>query len=81
MLSFNGPMSTEPAAILEAIRALPREDRLRIVERVIHELAEERPHDGRSVIGLFSDEAELIDEVCRDAMAARERDPLRIGGA
>jgi len=32
-----------------------------------------------SIVGLFADEADLIDEVCEAAMAARERDTLRIG--
>ena len=73
-------MSPEQASILAAIRALPRVERLRLVEQVVHELAEEGPVDGRSIIGLFSDEPELIDEVCRGAMEARERDPLRVSG-
>ncbi len=30
-----------------------------------------------SVLGLFADEPELIDEVCEQAMQARGRDPLR----
>jgi len=73
-------MSTEPADILEAIRTLPRADRLRLVEQVIHELAEDNVADGRAIIGLFADEPDLIEEVCRGAMEARERDPLRVGG-
>ncbi len=73
-------MSNQPADILEAIRALPRGERLRLVEQVIHELAEDKAADGRSLIGLFADEPDLIDEVCRGAMEARERDRLRVGG-
>jgi hypothetical protein len=30
-----------------------------------------------SVVGLFADEPDLLDEVCEQAMWARERDPLR----
>ena len=71
-------MSAEPADILEAIRALPREDRVRLVQQLKHDLADEGvgvlAADPRAIIGLFSDEAELIKEVCRGAMEARERD-------
>lgn len=70
-------MRSEPLTILEAIRALPRAERLRLVEQLGRELAEEEEADGRSVIGLFADEPDLIEEVCRGAMEARERDPLR----
>lgn len=67
--------------IFEAILALPPKERLRLVERVVHQLAEssaaaEAP-GAVSIVGLFGDEPELIDEVVEDAMRARERDPLR----
>ena len=77
-------MSNDHAAdLLGAIRALPRQDRLRLVEQLKQELTEEAEavSEGRSIIGLFSDEAELLDDVSRDAMAAREHDPLRVDGA
>ena len=77
-------MSNDHAAdLLGAIRALPRPERLRLVEQLKQELAEEAeaPTEGSSIIGLFSDESELLDDVSRDALAARERDPLRIDGA
>ncbi len=79
-----------PDDIIEAIQSLPARDRLRIVERVIHDLAQEtpavqRPRETgpgpRSVIGLFSDQPDLIEQVCESAMVARERDPLRVPGA
>ncbi len=72
-------MNNDRAAILEAIRALPRPDRLRLLEQLVHEIAEDTVVDGRAVIGLFADEADLVEQVCRAAMAARERDPLRVG--
>lgn len=77
-------MSNDHAAdLLGAIRALPRQDRLRLVERLKQELTEEAEaaSNGRSIIGLFSDETELLDDVSRDALAARERDALRVDDA
>ena len=77
-------MSTDRAQrLLEAIRSLPRSDRLRLVERVVHELAEEDPTTASShaIIGLFADQPELMDAVCEATMQARERDPLRLSGA
>ncbi len=70
-------MTTEQAAILEAIRALPRDARARLVEQLQHELAAEGVASGESVIGLFAHEPDLIAQVCQGAMDARERHPLR----
>lgn len=75
-------MNTEHAQqLLNAIRQLPRGDQLRLVERIVHELAEEH---GMSVpgaiVGLFADQPELIEAVSEEAMQARERDPLRVAG-
>lgn len=69
-----GERSGHAEKLLEAIRSLPRRERLRLIERVAHELADEdvRATD-RSIIGLFSDESELIDAACETAMQARER--------
>lgn len=67
--------------LLEAIRELPRAERLRLVEHVVHDLAEEdraKPHVGP--IGLFADEPELVESICDEAMSARERDRLRASG-
>jgi hypothetical protein len=65
--------------LLRAVRALPRPGRLRLVESVVHDLAAEGNGSptGKSVLGLFADDAKLIDEVCDAAMTSRERDPLR----
>ncbi|CAN5694855.1 hypothetical protein BH10ACT3_BH10ACT3_24290 [soil metagenome] len=75
-------MSTERAQqLLDAIRELPRGDRLRIVERVVHELAEEdRAQPPDTVVGLFADQPDLIETVCEGAMQSREGDPLRPPG-
>jgi hypothetical protein len=76
-------MSTERAQqLLDAIRELPRRERLRIVESVVHDLAEEdRGQAPDVVVGLFADQPDLIEDVCEAAMQARENDPLRrVGG-
>jgi hypothetical protein len=70
-------------ALEQALEALKRDptrpvrarvDDLTVELRAVAAPAEQAP---RSVVGLFADEPELLDEVCEDAMKARERDPLR----
>ena len=68
--------------IMEAIRALSREERDRLAERLRSELdaeasSREGAPDSRAVIGLFADDPVLMDEVCEAEMQSRERDPLR----
>lgn len=68
--------------VFQAIQKLPVRERLRVVERVVHELAdastsEAAPRPARSLLGLFADEPELVDEVSAMAFAARKRDKLR----
>jgi hypothetical protein len=78
---------TDTEQIFQAIRTLPVRERLRIIERVAHDIAdppvaEPAPPpvaEASSLLGLFADEPELVDEVCRMAMEARRRDPLRTG--
>jgi hypothetical protein len=78
-------MSTGKQAddLFGAIRNLPVPDRLRLVERVVHDIAEsekvEPKEDAMSVIGSFSDVADLVEQICEAAMVSRERDPLRLG--
>ncbi len=69
--------------ILEMIRALSQEERVRLVSEVRQELDEEATRaeaaaNPESIIGLFADDPDLIDEVCESAMQSRERDPLRL---
>ena len=73
-------MSTEHAQqLLNAIRRLSRGERLRLVERVVHELAEEHgASSSDTIIDLFADQSELIEAVSEEALQARERDPLRL---
>lgn len=76
---------TDTEQIFQAIRTLPVPERLRLVERVVHDLAEvsaavpRTAAEPTSLLGLFADEPELIDDVSRMAMDARKRDPLRTG--
>ena len=65
---------------------MPLGERLRLVQRIVQDVAQDAERTGSSgaqpsVIGLFADEPELVDEICEAAMAARERDPLRLPGA
>jgi hypothetical protein len=75
-------MSTKQAQqLLNEIRQLPRAEQLRLVERVVHELAEDHePSSPNAIIGLFADQPDLIEAVSEDAMQARERDSLRLAG-
>ena len=61
--------------IYDAIRSLPVPDRLRLVERVVHDVVE-TPAPGKgsprlSLLGLFEDEPEVIDEICSQALRDR----------
>ena len=54
-----------------------------MIERVIHARTDEGEakaalNDPGAILGLFADEPEVMDEVNEAAMAARERDPLRV---
>ena len=77
---------TDAEQIFQAIQSLPVQERLRLVERVVHDLADASTAptpspaaQAPSLVGLFADEPELVDEVCRMAVEARRRDPLRTG--
>jgi hypothetical protein len=73
-------MSAEPADILEAIRALPREDRVRLVQRAMAELAlgDAEPFgDPAAIIGMMADEPDVMDRVCDAVMQARGRSHMR----
>ncbi len=68
--------------LLVTIRGLPLSDRLRLLESVARDIAVDKSIVGHenpgSVIGSFSDIAEVMQEVSEAAMVARERDPLRL---
>ena len=70
--------------IYSVARSLPLPDRLRLAERLVHdavEASDKQPapvgESEDSMIGLFADEPDLIDEVCRMAMDDRATRPLR----
>ncbi len=70
--------------IYSVARSLPLPDRLRLAERLVHDAIEasgKQPapaDDGEdSMIGLFADKPDLIDEVCSMAMEDRATRPLR----
>lgn len=75
---------TEVDHIYRAICSLPLTDRLRLVERVVHDAAEttqarvaEPPVAKPSLLGLFADVPELVDQVCELAMQDRATRKLR----
>ncbi len=70
--------------IYSVARSLPLPDRLRLAERLVHDAVEASGKEpapvaegGDSMIGLFAEEPDLIDEVCRMAMEDRATRPLR----
>jgi hypothetical protein len=76
---------TDVERIFQDIQRLPVRERLQLVERVVHQLAD-RPEaeitptpapSASSLLGLFASEPDLMDEVCAMAMEARQRDRLR----
>jgi len=76
-------MSRRADDLTQQVRALPRHEQLRLVERVVHDLADqnEEPQAPSSLIGSFADQVDLMDEIAAGSMEARERDPLRRLGA
>ena len=68
--------------IFEAIRALPLDERLRLVERVVHDVranASRTGEHGPDLLGLFADDPDLVDRVCAEAYRERSRRPWRSG--
>jgi hypothetical protein len=78
---------TNVEQIFQAIQLLPVQERRQLVDRIVHELADtppmrsepRPPEEAPSLLGLFADEPDLVDEVCSMAMESRKRDPLRTG--
>lgn len=69
--------SSNTESVFQAIQALPIKERLRLLERVLHQIAEQAPQPAPNVIGLLQAQEDVLDQVVEDAMLARERDPLR----
>ncbi|MEQ9323433.1 MAG: hypothetical protein RIF41_29990 [Polyangiaceae bacterium] len=74
-------MSTDSSTILEALRALPREERMRLLDLAARELAEdddvEPAGDPNALLGMMADEPELMDRMCEAAMQARSTSRMR----
>jgi hypothetical protein len=90
MLKRNGPTEverhmTDVKQMFRVIQGLPVRDRLWLVEQIAHDLvamnaSRAEPNateQAPSLLGLFADEPDLVDEVCGMAMDARKRDTLR----
>ena len=64
--------------LLDAIRRLPLDERRRVIEQAARDVEEDTPHPPaatapapRSLLGLFADEPDLIDEVVELAYESR----------
>jgi hypothetical protein len=68
--------------------ALPEQERLQLVERVIHDLVDAARHRtatgptpaAKSVIGLWADEPDVVDRMIEGVLQERETRPLRANG-
>jgi hypothetical protein len=65
--------------LYEAIQALPVRDRLRLVERVVHGVVEEGSREAAppSLLGLFRDEPEVVDQALAASLELRRGAALR----
>lgn len=65
--------------IYEAIRRLTPSDRRRLVERVVHDVADGElvGPDPAAIIGMMADEPDVMDEVGRLVTMAREASRMR----
>lgn len=70
--------------LLAAIRRLPLDERLRLIEKATSEATEDTPKPARvanasapSLLGLMSDDPELVDRVCAIAYQARSAARMR----
>jgi hypothetical protein len=70
--------------IFQAIQRLPIPDRLRLVEQVVHELADvssaragTQPEPPASLIGLFADDPDAVDEMMKTVTENRRASRLR----
>jgi hypothetical protein len=69
--------------LLAAIRRLPFDERLRLIERAAHDAAEDTPSPGAvrvsapSLIGLMADEPEVVDRMCSVVYEARAKARMR----
>ncbi len=81
---YSGQMSSSKA-IYAAILALPVQERLKLVERVVHDVAEAESKatgaaDAARLVGMMADEPELMDQVLDHARNLRARLTVRASG-
>ncbi|MBK7585045.1 MAG: hypothetical protein IPI67_33250 [Myxococcales bacterium] len=71
---------TDIEQLYEAIRQLTPTDRLRLVERVVHDVAEASAArcEPASIIGMMADEPGVMDEVARLVLAIRQNSRMRL---
>lgn len=77
-----------PNDIYRELLALPEQERLQLVERIIHDLVDAARHRtaarpaaaGKSVIGLWADEPEVVDRMIEGVLQERETRQLRANG-
>jgi hypothetical protein len=70
--------------LLAAIRRLPLEERLRLIDQAAHEAAEDTPKPAAvsaspapSLLGLMADDPDLVDRMCSIAYEARKTARMR----
>lgn len=74
---------TDVEQIFQAIHGLPVRERLRLVERVVRDLAEAELDEeataegGEPMLGLFADDPDAVDEMMGTVMEMRRRSRLR----
>jgi hypothetical protein len=68
--------------LLAAIRRLPLDERLRLLDQAAHEVEEDTPKPGPvsrapSLLGLMADDPDLVDRMCSIAYEGRETARMR----
>ena len=70
--------------LLAAIRRLPLDERLRLLDQAAHEVAEETPKPAPvgaapapALLGLMADDSDLVDRMCSIAYEARRAARMR----
>ena len=74
---------TDIEQLFQAIHGLPVRERLRLVERVVRDVADAPPEEARepeaadSMLGLFADDPDAVDEMMGAVLEMRQRSRLR----
>ena len=74
--------------IYRELLALPEQERLQLVERIIHDLVDAArrrtaatpARTGKSIIGLWADESEVVDQMIESVLQERETRQFRTNG-